>query len=512
VNYHQKIKDLSKKLNRPADTLIALSAGNDPFYIVPGREAAARWAADLWHRLNMPTEFHYRGIHYRFVSQHEPILMVNRKPYENTLECWSGLCEALRDAHYLGLVPDNAYVERRSDLPIVYLVEPKDAITYVGNDEPDFEEMLMPGLPALVLSRPTIPQSIHLEIFVEKSTQNDIFLPIAQHKNLNLVTGVGEMTATRVREFVARAKASGRPVRILYVSDFDPAGRDMPISVAAKIQFELYRRNLDLDIQVRPIVLTHEQCVEYKLPRTPIKDSEQRAPGFEARFGAGATELDALEALHPGLLRELVEKEIDRYWDPNHDDAIDATCQDIEDRLAKITAGIHDEHGDEIDALQTEWQRITNEYLAWVELAKPVWQTIRDECDDNEPSLDDVEWVEPFEADEDPDPLFDSTRDYVTQVDRFKRHQGKPIASKSLRQAECVMCGAAFEARHPSAKTCGSTCRQKLTRKTNAQNQRAVTARTAARRAARGCHTSDRPPAIGDICDGARELGGGAAS
>jgi hypothetical protein len=28
---------------------------------------------------------------------------------------------------------------------------------------------------------------------------------------------------------------------------------------------------LDVDIQVRPIVLTHKQCIEYGLPRTPIK-------------------------------------------------------------------------------------------------------------------------------------------------------------------------------------------------------------------------------------------------
>jgi hypothetical protein len=28
---------------------------------------------------------------------------------------------------------------------------------------------------------------------------------------------------------------------------------------------------------------------------------------------------------------------------------------------------------------------------------------------------------------EDDDPLFDSTRDYVEQMDRYKQHQGKPI-------------------------------------------------------------------------------------
>jgi hypothetical protein len=58
----------------------------------------------------------------------------------------------------------------------------------------------------------------------------------------------------------------------------------MPVAVARKIEFELYRRELlDLDIQVRPIVLTHEQCVEYQLPRIPLKETERRAEAFETR-------------------------------------------------------------------------------------------------------------------------------------------------------------------------------------------------------------------------------------
>ena len=45
-----------------------------------------------------------------------------------------------------------------------------------------------------------------------------------------------------------------RPVRILYVSDFDPSGRSMPVAVARKIEHELYRQELDHDVQLRPIL------------------------------------------------------------------------------------------------------------------------------------------------------------------------------------------------------------------------------------------------------------------
>ena len=59
---------------------------------------------------------------------------------------------------------------------------------------------------------------------------------------------------------------------------------------------------LDLDIRIFPVVLTLEQVQYYQLPRTPIKESERRRGGFEARHGQGAVELDSLQALYPGQL------------------------------------------------------------------------------------------------------------------------------------------------------------------------------------------------------------------
>jgi hypothetical protein len=40
------------------------------------------------------------------------------------------------------------------------------------------------------------------------------------------------------------------------------------------------------------------------------------------------------------------------------------------------------------------------------------------------------EWPQPSEPKEDPDSLFDSRRSYVEQIDRYKRHQGKPTARR----------------------------------------------------------------------------------
>ena len=52
---------------------------------------------------------------------------------------------------------------------------------------------------------------------------------------------------------------------------------------------------------------------------------------------------------------------------------------------------------------------------------------------DKEPDLE-IECPE-FDADEDDDPLFDSLRDYIEQIDAYKAFQNKPTARK-VRQRE----------------------------------------------------------------------------
>ena len=98
---------------------------------------------------------------------------------------------------------------------------------------------------------------------------------------------------------------------------------------------------LNLDIRVEPIALTHDQCVELELPRTPIKKEELRAANFEARFGTGATELDSLEALHPGKLEEMVEEWIASYRDDTLQDRIDEIETNVENEIYPINDEVH---------------------------------------------------------------------------------------------------------------------------------------------------------------------------
>jgi hypothetical protein len=200
-------------------------------------------------------------------------------------------------------------------------------------------------------------------------------------------------------------------------------------------------RGLDLDIQLRPVALTHEQCVEYRLPRTPIKESERRGNAFEERFGSGATELDALEALHPGELGRILEREIQRYYDDDLKDRTAETAEEFESELSDIREAAIEPYSDEIEELQEQyedlerrWKEQTNslagEHRTIAQRFNSIRRAITESLNAQAPDLDAVDWPEPEEGDEDEDPLFDSNRDYVEQIDRYKQHQGKPTARR----------------------------------------------------------------------------------
>jgi hypothetical protein len=70
------------------------------------------------------------------------------------------------------------------------------------------------------------------------------------------------------------------------------------------------------------------------------------------------------------------------------------------------------------------------EYSALETRRQALWQEISNSLHDGAPSIGDIEWPKPAEGDDDADPLFDSKRGYVEQMDRYKRHQGKATTRK----------------------------------------------------------------------------------
>ena len=426
---YESIKALAAASGTTVREMIALAPNNDPFYNgAPADVAKAAWFADLWERFGYRTGIHIRRVHYQIVSQDPPVRQANGLPYENTEACWNYLSGAAKAARYLGFVDSGAFVDKRNPAPHIYTAEASTPTISV-NDVSwlDVEFPAFPDLPHYSLHGYSARQPYHCEVWCEKSTMDDVLKPLCARYNANLVTGVGEMSVTACLQLATRF--NGRPVRVFYVSDFDPAGQSMPVAVARKIEHFQRNEGYDADVRLTPLVLTPEQVREYRLPRTPIKETERRAASFEDRYGEGAVELDALEALHPGELRRIVSGAFEQYIDDDLDQRVraaklalfadlEATQQAISDDYALELALLRAEHA----SLQAEFGKRFEDYAG--RLAS-LWGRIAQDMEAATPGL--YEYPIPSGAlvEETDAALYDSTRDYLRQLHAYKTYQGR---------------------------------------------------------------------------------------
>ena len=434
---YDAIKTLAKSIKRPVTDLLALAQQNDPFYVgTPSRKRDAEWfAATVWGQHGGPGS-HLRRIHYVLISSAMPIIKPDGTAYENTEADWQYLIRSSLSARYLNSIPFDSFVDRRNDEPMFFAndleADPDrklaaDCDVYI--DEP-VVSLSIPGMPSLPhlsldIDRPT--QKFIAEVWIEKSTQNDWLLPLCRRRGINLCVGAGEQSETRARELALRAAQYGAPVRIVYIADFDPAGRSIPKAASRKLEFSIAKFGLDVDLQLIPLALTPEQCRHYNLPRTPIKEADRRKDTFEKTFGVGATELDALEGPYPGELARLLNAEIDNWIDSSLSSRAHRLRSEL---LVEIAMAEHDVRsayaeqiaavGADFDTIVAGFQEVASRLDGWRERASRLWQILADEMRDRSPDPSEVE-IPRSQAPGKTDrfALFDSRRDYLTQMDAY---------------------------------------------------------------------------------------------
>ncbi len=429
-NYEQ-IKQLAKETGRRVTDLIALAPQNDPFYQgTPATRALAEWFAGIYYQQGWQhIRNHIRRCHYQIVSL--SVALPNGKPYENTEACWDILNVASKAARYLELVDMASFDDRRNDEPITYIppryapdLQVYDYLYSSAIQVPDF-----PTLPYYDLEGYQGNQRYHLELWCEKTTMNAELLPLCQRYGMVLQTGAGELSITAARLLAERLQEQEKPTRILYISDFDPAGQSMPVAVGRKLEYFVRQAELDTDVRLFPVVLTAEQVRRYQLPRTPIKDTERRREHFEAQYGTGAVELDALEALQPGELARILRSHIERYYDTS----LETRTREAREQLERDLRTIHREalqrHQEEIAALRAELADIHADFAprmqVYGERLQSLWQAISADLAAAAPDLADYPLPEAREARELGEGLYNSQRDYLEQIDAYKGFQGK---------------------------------------------------------------------------------------
>ncbi len=444
VNY-ASIAKLKAQINagkRPGEKasvtdFLALARNNDPFYSAAPRGVAwGRWFVEMWqeHKGHLP-RVHVRSLHYALVGRTNsahPVLMPDGKVYENTLICWKKLEAAGKYARNNQYIDAERFEDRRAQSLTERIYEEPDV--YVGMHKPGitFEFPAFPDTPYYTLSYKN-RQRYRLEVWCEKSTQEGILLPISEQYQITMLSAQGELSISAILKAIRRADRSGLPTRILYISDFDPAGRSMPVAASRKLEFWQSVKRSHADIQLYPIALTHDQCIQYRLERTPIKESERRKARFEDRFGSGATELDALEAEHPGELATLLEQEILRYYDASLEERTEAREALLRDHLETTREHIQAAHEEEYLQLYTEYFELKKEFYAWVEQRchpwqdrlEQLWDAMAYEMGTEMPDLSRYSLPAAKEVAPGANCLYMSTRDYLEQLTAYREFTGR---------------------------------------------------------------------------------------
>jgi len=159
-------------------------------------------------------------------------------------------------------------------------------------------------------------------VIAEKQGVEDLLVPVCQRLEATLCLPTGEISDQLVFDLLSTADDDGRTLVIHQLSDFDPAGRQMAISTARKVQALVDTQFDLLEVKLHAIGLTGEQCEEWELPSTPLKATEKRAEAWINAIGREQTELDAAVALQPEEFAAMVEASLLQYYD--HDVAMRA--------------------------------------------------------------------------------------------------------------------------------------------------------------------------------------------
>ena len=151
--------------------------------------------------------------------------------------------------------------------------------------------------------------NVRVEVWLEKDALAGVLYPVVVGEwGLDLFVTRGFASVSYLEAAAEDAREDGRPTFVYVLTDLDPSGVD----IARKIAEELPRRAPDVEMTVRRIAVTPEQVEAMRLPTRPTKQGDTRAKKFEAQYGTGSVELDAIP---PSTLRQMVSSVIAQHAD-----------------------------------------------------------------------------------------------------------------------------------------------------------------------------------------------------
>jgi hypothetical protein len=295
--------------------LTILAKDNDPFrFDVPGKHRLGAWLAMHLDQLAPGRRIHLRGIHYLLVTAQ--VTKPNGELYTNTDRNWRWLCDYPADAaRWLGYVPFDRIIDQRNDAPTVQIserrVDPRPGLSCGTDDLPDESDLD----PYVWASDFDGVQPYRLVIIGEKSSLEPVLGPVAARFGADLYLPTGTMSDTLIHNIARVGDDDGRRMVVFYFADADPSGWNMAIEVSRKLQAFQHLLFPDLDFEVHRVGLTPEQVRANRLPSTPLKETEQRSDRWREAMGTEQTEIDALAALQPAVLRQMAVDALSSFYD-----------------------------------------------------------------------------------------------------------------------------------------------------------------------------------------------------
>jgi hypothetical protein len=350
----------------------------DPFYVRDSDVEQAEWVKAQWDRFGF--EGHVRRLHYAVFTakdvltpggpKSEPHLYGTGAPnaYRNDNNM---LKRAAKVARYRLDVDPEALEDRRNDALIENVwprwthEAPSIKTSDLDHERPwklplgPFGSLLMSAgglgdpwwdLPVVEFTvsgydYETVDQPVYLVLAIEKAT--DIVGPLCRRLGVDLLTGVGFESITRIVQLLRRAERLDRHLHVLYVSDCDRQGRAMPFMMARHFQFWAEELGVEHRLTIERVALTPEQLAAYEADGRRLPDNPDKP---------GQVELDALVVLLPGELERLIIEAVDRLRDLELSGRLD-------DAKAQVRGAIGSQWSSVIDGPRTELEELRQEVV-----------------------------------------------------------------------------------------------------------------------------------------------------
>ena len=256
-----------------------------------------------------------RRLDYFIVShpEHERILPTlgtdNYRVYENTKSFYDLLSDKLVTARIRGLVPFSQIIDEKNVPPLFMpdRIEVKTGVEILipafgalpefmlTSRMPKWEEMIKGiSLTPKVLPPRFMHQKYRIVVCIEKATSKSRLIELCQRYGADPLIFSGQPSVTRVADVVFKAKNDRKPIAILYISDLDPAGWDMPTAFMKRVN-SIYPNPENC---VNRVALIREQAIKYNLPMAFDVDNKDIEPSKKERFIRETGAMCVLNLIH----------------------------------------------------------------------------------------------------------------------------------------------------------------------------------------------------------------------